>query len=67
VSILRDPGKRNALPDIFRDGGNERCHTLATRNWDSRRAHKSSTIPNGTFAWMQDPEGNTVGLWKNKP
>ena len=21
-------------------------------------------IPTGTFAWMQDPEGNTVGLWK---
>jgi predicted enzyme related to lactoylglutathione lyase len=24
-------------------------------------------IPTGTFAWMQDLEGNTVGLWKNKP
>ena len=23
-------------------------------------------IPMGTFAWMQDPEGNTVGLWKAK-
>lgn len=23
-------------------------------------------IPTGTFAWMQDPEGNTVGLWKKK-
>jgi uncharacterized protein len=23
-------------------------------------------IPNGTFAWMQDPDGNTVGLWKAK-
>jgi hypothetical protein len=23
-------------------------------------------IPTGTFAWMQDPEGNTVGLWKGK-
>jgi uncharacterized protein len=23
-------------------------------------------IPSGTFAWMQDPEGNTVGLWKAK-
>jgi uncharacterized protein len=23
-------------------------------------------IPTGTFAWMQDPEGNTVGLWKAK-
>jgi hypothetical protein len=23
-------------------------------------------IPTGTFAWMQDPEGNTVGLWKPK-
>ncbi len=23
-------------------------------------------IPTGTFAWMQDPEGNTVGLWKTK-
>ena len=21
-------------------------------------------IPTGTFAWMQDPQGNTVGLWK---
>jgi predicted enzyme related to lactoylglutathione lyase len=21
-------------------------------------------IPTGTFAWMQDPEGNTEGLWK---
>jgi uncharacterized protein len=24
-------------------------------------------IPTGTFAWMQDPEGNTVGLWKPRP
>ena len=23
-------------------------------------------LPTGTFAWMQDPEGNTVGLWKSK-
>jgi uncharacterized protein len=23
-------------------------------------------IPIGTFAWMQDPEGNTIGLWKNR-
>lgn len=23
-------------------------------------------IPTGTFAWMQDLEGNTVGLWKAK-
>ena len=23
-------------------------------------------IPTGTFAWMQDPEGNTVGLWKRR-
>jgi uncharacterized protein len=23
-------------------------------------------LPTGTFAWMQDPEGNTVGLWKAK-
>ena len=23
-------------------------------------------IPTGTFAWLQDPEGNTVGLWKPK-
>jgi predicted enzyme related to lactoylglutathione lyase len=22
--------------------------------------------PAGTFAWFQDPEGNTVGLWKAK-
>ena len=24
-------------------------------------------IPTGTFAWFQDPEGNTIGLWKPKP
>lgn len=23
-------------------------------------------IPTGIFAWMQDPEGNTIGLWKAK-
>jgi uncharacterized protein len=23
-------------------------------------------LTTGTFAWMQDPEGNTVGLWKAK-
>jgi len=22
------------------------------------------TIPTGTFAWLADPDGNTVGLWK---
>ena len=21
-------------------------------------------IPTGTFAWLQDPEGNTIGFWK---
>jgi uncharacterized protein len=26
----------------------------------------SIEIPTGTFAWMQDPEGNTIGLWKPK-
>ena len=23
-------------------------------------------IPTGTFAWLADPDGNTVGLWKPK-
>jgi uncharacterized protein len=23
-------------------------------------------IPTGTFAWFQDPDGNTIGLWKSK-
>jgi uncharacterized protein len=23
-------------------------------------------IPTGTFAWFSDPEGNMIGLWKNK-
>lgn len=23
-------------------------------------------IPAGTFAWLADPEGNTIGLWKGK-
>jgi predicted enzyme related to lactoylglutathione lyase len=23
-------------------------------------------IPTGTFAWFADPEGNMIGLWKNK-
>ena len=23
-------------------------------------------LPNGTFAWFADPEGNTVGLWKSR-
>jgi predicted enzyme related to lactoylglutathione lyase len=22
------------------------------------------TIPDGTFAWLADPEGNNIGLWK---
>jgi uncharacterized protein len=22
------------------------------------------SIPTGTFAWMADPDGNTIGLWK---
>jgi predicted enzyme related to lactoylglutathione lyase len=21
-------------------------------------------LPNGTFAWIADPDGNTIGLWK---
>ena len=24
-------------------------------------------IPTGTFAWISDPDGNTIGLWKPKP
>lgn len=24
-------------------------------------------IPGGTFAWIADPDGNTVGLWKPAP
>jgi predicted enzyme related to lactoylglutathione lyase len=23
-------------------------------------------IPTGTFAWMADPEGNLIGVWKPK-
>ncbi len=23
-------------------------------------------IPDGTFAWFADPDGNTIGLWKPK-
>ena len=23
-------------------------------------------IPTGTFAWIEDPDGNTVGLWKSR-
>ena len=23
-------------------------------------------IPTGTFAWLTDPNGNTIGLWKPK-
>jgi predicted enzyme related to lactoylglutathione lyase len=23
-------------------------------------------IPTGTFAWLADPDGNTIGLWKPK-
>lgn len=23
------------------------------------------TIPQGTFAWIGDPQGNTIGLWKS--
>jgi len=23
-------------------------------------------LPATTFAWMQDPEGNTVGLWQSQ-
>ena len=23
-------------------------------------------IPTGTFAWIADPDGNTIGLWKTK-
>jgi hypothetical protein len=24
------------------------------------------TLPTGTFAWFADPEGNTIGLWKDR-
>lgn len=24
-------------------------------------------IPTGTFAWIGDPDGNTIGLWKPAP
>jgi len=23
-------------------------------------------VPTGTFAWFNDPDGNTIGLWKPK-
>jgi len=26
----------------------------------------SDIVDSHTFAWIQDPEGNTVGLWKEK-
>ena len=25
---------------------------------------KPIAIPTGTFAWIADPDGNTIGLWK---
>jgi predicted enzyme related to lactoylglutathione lyase len=24
-------------------------------------------LPNGSFAWMADPDGNIIGLWKGEP
>jgi len=24
-------------------------------------------IPTGRFAWVNDPDGNILGLWENKP
>src|SRR5215470_10185790 len=43
LSICLHPINRHALP-APRDSGNERCHFLATSNWDSRCSHKSTAI-----------------------
>src|SRR5215469_18085283 len=34
----------HANPDIFGDSLDVRLHTFATRDWDSRCAHKSTTV-----------------------
>src|SRR5215831_395528 len=44
LSICLDPVKRHAFPAPCGDSGNERCYTLATSNWDSCCAYKSTAI-----------------------
>jgi predicted enzyme related to lactoylglutathione lyase len=44
---------------------------MSLRTWkrqggSARRLAPRTDIPTGTFAWIEDPEGNTVGLWKAK-
>jgi len=44
LAIYFYKGNTHAFPEICGDSLNKRFHTFATGDWDSRRAHKSTTV-----------------------
>jgi uncharacterized protein len=41
------------------------AHIAKAEGLGCRKLVGPITIPTGTFAWIADPEGNTIGLWKS--
>jgi hypothetical protein len=61
LSIGLNPGKRHSLPEMCGDGSNERGNTLATRNWDARCPHNSTTVRAGDNI-LGEPENQDVAV-----
>jgi len=40
------------------------AHIAKAEALGCKKTRRAIAIPTGTFAWIADPEGNTVGLWK---
>ena len=40
------------------------AHIAKAEGLGCRKVVGPIAIPTGTFAWISDPDGNTIGLWK---
>ena len=77
-AVMIDTGSKEGIPGHFTALGHEPHHYttfyVQVDDIDAYLAKAESlggkmvvpkvTIPMGSFAWMSDPDGNTVGLWQ---
>ena len=64
---VRCPGVQGrALDDTLTERMASQAYLDKAKSLGGKTLVPPVEIPTGSFAWMQDPEGNTLGLWQPK-